>query len=347
MSDLEKINIYIPKNIVQVIDSDATMFEIYKKDGKTINKNRFLSLLLIGYYEVYASKLKKTYDAIIKEIDTAPYEETIIVADSIVRKVFLPEVPSRKGKNFISRALKPTKETENIVRNIKMEVGPQDSLSGYLCRMIMSYCEMPFSERERVIFKMNYDRLSAACQRKEAVSFSTIWNKEKIYDVKPYKVVVGQEELFNYLICMVLNKATGIQESRSFRLNRICGVNYGKTKEEISDKIKNFLDKMMKYGPQYSINDNEKTYVKLTEDGKRSYNRIYYGRPQYEEIIEKSDGSYYCFSCSKDQIFLYFRRFVGNEAEIIAPQSQRIRMKEFHKKSLEVYEKLNEEDADE
>ena len=48
MSDLDKINIYVPEHIGTVIDNDAELFEVLKKDGRTINRNRFLSLLILA-----------------------------------------------------------------------------------------------------------------------------------------------------------------------------------------------------------------------------------------------------------------------------------------------------------
>ncbi len=63
MSDLEKINIYVPEHVGNLLDNDASMFEILKRDGWTINRNRFfvgleffhlnnLSLDYLGYTSI-------------------------------------------------------------------------------------------------------------------------------------------------------------------------------------------------------------------------------------------------------------------------------------------------------
>ena len=68
---MEKINIYVPENIGAMIESDATMFEVYKKDGRTINKNRFLGMLIIGYYNDYVTYEKIFYNFEIWDINGA------------------------------------------------------------------------------------------------------------------------------------------------------------------------------------------------------------------------------------------------------------------------------------
>ena len=64
MSNLDKINIYVPEHIGQILERDAEMFEVFKKDGNTINKNRFLSKLLLEYYSSYANERQQAYEKI-------------------------------------------------------------------------------------------------------------------------------------------------------------------------------------------------------------------------------------------------------------------------------------------
>ena len=96
----------------------------------------------------------------------------------------------------------------------------------------------------------------------------------------------------------------------------------------------------MKSDAAYSINDDEVTCVRLTDDGKKLLNQIYFGRPHYEY----AEGDLYYFKCSSDQLYLYFRRFYTG-AEVISPISLRKRIIDFHNKALSCYkeeEKDNE-----
>lgn len=336
MSSLEKINIYVPEHIGVTLDNDARMFEILKNDGTSVNRNRFLSMLISGYYNAYVSKCQRKKDAIIEVLVNYGVNESISseISSSIIKNIILPEVPSRKGKNPTKLSLKPTKDTEGLILNILKDLGSDDYISQYFCRLFMSYCEQPFSTREQIIFKENYDKLKLACENHTPISFCTIWNKTVIHTVIPYKLAVGHEEMFNYLLCA---ESFEKQEARTYRLNRISKIICCGGTNQIENSVTEHLDKMLKYGPQYMINDNEETCVRLTDAGKRNFSRIYYGRPQVDRIEEVDGNAYYYFRCSKDQIFFYFRRFGDNDAEIISPESLRKKIAEFHLKAYENY----------
>lgn len=336
---MEKINIYVPEETGNLLENDAIMFEIYKKDGRTVNKNKFLGAIITGYYNDYVMESKTAYDSIISALSTSNLseKEKIEITNSILKTVVLPEVPSRKGKNPTKLSLKPTKDTEALVEQILEDLGAEDFISQYFCRMFMSYCEKSFSKREQIVFKDNYDTLLMACKTNKSILFKTIWNEKNIHEVIPYAVVTGKEEMFNYLLCAEINKTTGEQDAKAYRLNRISKINYSRSLGNIDSNIKNYLDKMLLYGPQYMINDDEESCVRLTDSGQRNFSRIYYGRPAVDRVEEKEDGHYYYFKGSKDQIFFYFRRFGYNDVEIISPESLRQKMIEFHTKACEMY----------
>lgn len=336
---MEKINIYVPDYVGAMIENDAEMFEVYKKDGKTVNKNRFLSLLIKGYYEDYISEARTAYNSIISSIktDKLTYKDKEEIADTILKNTVLPIVPARKGKNPARLSLKPTKDTEALIDQIFIDLGGEDYISQYFCRMIMSYCGKPFSKREQIIFKDKYEILKAACSNGRSVSFKTIWNDTVTHTVIPYKVAIGPEEMFNYLVGAEINNGTSGQKAKSFRLNRISTINYSRSMDSIDDTVKRHLDMMLKFGPQYMINDDTESCVRLSDQGVRNYGRIYYGRPVLDHVVEKGDGHYYYFKCSKDQLFFYFRRFGYEDAEIISPESLRQRMIDFHSKAYTMY----------
>lgn len=65
---MEKINVYVPENIGIMLENDAMMFEVYKRDGRTINKNKFLGLLISGYYGDYVTEARTAYDMILASL---------------------------------------------------------------------------------------------------------------------------------------------------------------------------------------------------------------------------------------------------------------------------------------
>lgn len=102
MSYFEKINIYVPETVGRSLENDAMLFEIYKKDGRTINKNRFLSMLIRGYYNAYEEESQKVYSAISEKLETIikDRESKKEIVTAIINDVFRPEIPTRKGKNW-------------------------------------------------------------------------------------------------------------------------------------------------------------------------------------------------------------------------------------------------------
>jgi hypothetical protein len=62
--------------------------------------------------------------------------------------------------------------------------------------MLISYCQLPMPQRERIIFSENYHELENAITAKRCVAFSTIWSSEQ-HNVAPYKLTIGKDEMFN------------------------------------------------------------------------------------------------------------------------------------------------------
>jgi hypothetical protein len=339
VSEIEKINIYVPEQIARTLNDDATLFEVFKRDGFTVNRNRFLSMLIVGYYNLYVSEYQTKYellrDVIERYVPEISHKKSF--ADAVLKNIILPEVPKRKGKNPIRLSLKPTDQTESIIIKIMRSMETDDYISQYFCRMFVSYCEKPLFERERIIFRENYENLVMACRAKRPITFSTIWNSRIVHEVLPYDLTSGQDEMFNYLLCQIKNENSGNYEARTYRLNRITQLNSSAKIVLMSNEVSKHLELMKFYGPQYPINDDIETCVKLTDYGLISFNRIYYGRPKYDRTEICHDGQLFYFNCSKDQLFFYFRRFEAGTAEILYPASLRERMIKFHSDALESY----------
>jgi predicted DNA-binding transcriptional regulator YafY len=343
MNETEKINIFISDRLINTLDSDARAFELFKKDGETINRNHFLNLLIDGYASQYDSEYNHAYEMINKKLTDSgnPPDQSGELADSILKEIIFPEIPGRKGKQTRKISLKPTALTCTAVSGIMRELHG-DAVSQYFRRMFTSYAEKPFSERERIIFHKTVSQLNLACEKSRPVSFSTLRAREVIHDVIPYAICTGKEEMYNYLLCQEYSDSLKCCQAAVFRLNRITGLRSSSKNVLIDKDVKRHLDLMKRYGPQYVINDDEETCVRLSEHGEFLYHHsIYYGRPEYDRNEKKPDGTYYYFKGSKDQIFLYFRRFEKDDAIILSPASLRQRMIEFHQSALESYQKSN------
>lgn len=338
MSEQDKINIYIPREVGDLLDSDNEMFEVFKPDGMTLNRNQFLTQLVIGYYDAYARELQGKNAAIMDALspfltDRAACDQ---IASSILDQISLPRTSKRVGKKARHLSLKPTNKTASLIRKIRGEIESVDYVSQYLARMLVSYSKKPFSQRERIVFKDNYDMLVSCCKKTQPVYFCTVGKGHTVHEVVPYMVVTGPEEMYNYLLCQVDDELTHQPKAQAYRLNRIRGLNRSAKAATLQDSVREWLEIMRKQGPQYAINDDKEVCVRLTSKGRGMYNKIYFGRPAYVREENKPDGCYQYYQCSHNQLELYFRRF-GAEAEIISPEPLRNKIAEFYRLASQVY----------
>jgi len=337
MSDLEKLNIYVPASLRKSLDKDAELFEVFKKDGRTINRNRLLSLILLGYFDAFEAQRLEIARLVERElVDAMPDSaKRTTQANNIAQALTSPLPLNQRGIKFERLSLKPTRETEGLIRAALSELSASDTVSRHFYSLLASYSSKPPSERERIVFKQNVDVLQEACRSGRAVSFTTIWDKSSVHKVTPYKLVVGQDEQFNYLMCY--EEANIERRALAYRLNRISSPRILGTAGVIPEESRRHLSLMERLGPQYAINDDETACVRLSGKGVVNYQRIYFGRPTFDRVEHSADGDLYYFSGSKDQLFLYFRRFGPGEAEILAPSSLRARMIAFHSGALYTY----------
>ena len=211
-----------------------------------------------------------------------------------------------------------------------------ESISTTFRRLFSSYLTLPTYTRERIIYKENYDLLTQAIESGKSVTFNTTKNRDITHIVHPYKIVFGTEEIFNYLLCSEMD-SEGILRARTYRLCRIENLRNSKTNVNFTDKVKEYLERMIKYSPAYEINGFDEICVHLTEAGHKSYSMVYYQRPQYTRIQVEGPGYLYFFNCSAEHIERYFRRFNPGEAVVLKPNKLNQRIQEFYQSSLNAY----------
>ena len=95
----EKINVFVPTEIAEILEKDAKTFEIFKSDGTTVNMNRFLSQLLTGYYDVYTATYSQMCEQISSVLESASLQDAAKLsstADLLIKKILFPEMPKRR-----------------------------------------------------------------------------------------------------------------------------------------------------------------------------------------------------------------------------------------------------------
>lgn len=334
LGDTEKINLFVPGDIHEIIEYDIRMFEVYSHKKITPNRNRFINMLIKNYHDQFVAEnngLRNEIAAALHRLSLSRKTEREI-AESLMREVLQPSA-QRGGKGSRMISFKPWNDIGQIVELAKREMtAPQ-----YFRRMIINYCRKPLSTREQIIFKIHYDQLCQKCRERKPIVISTTWKPEILHEVIPVSMSIGHEEMFNYLLCQEINPYTNVPEARSYALRRINGISDGRTTINLDETVEKHLREMKKKGPQYAINDDETICVRLTQKGQDYYQRIYFGRPFYSQIEEKPDGYYHYYQCSMDQVLFYYRRFDPRTVEILEPVSLREKMRNYFNDGAEVY----------
>lgn len=344
MINTETIKINIPEALFRSLSSDMANFEVFKRDGEQVNVSGFMNSLIAGYYDQYQDELKKHTER--TRYLLAKYivdEQKLNQATSeIVSDEESQEPSARKTVNSKTIKFRPKNETEGIVLEIeKKRQAANESISGFFRNMLLSYLQNQVYEREKIIYYHNTAIIEKACSQGQEITFTTRDNPLFIHKVIPYGMRHGPDELFNYLLCQEHNKANGKMSPMSYRLCRIVNPRATSTSIRIENDVRRYLEKMEKYGPQYLIKEDIATCIEFTPAGRKSFQRLYQGRPIADPSDEKPDENgnmKYHFSCSQDQIFLYLRRFNPGEAKVLYPEELKLRLVEFHQKHLSCLE---------
>lgn len=340
MSIYDKVNIYVPIEVGTLLERDMEMFEIYKSSGKSFNWNRFLSMLIRGYYDTYVLENKALYDRVLSALESTPLNEAQRkdAANSILNNVIRPDGNKRSRRGSRHLSLKPTESTDDLIQRISGT--SDDYISRYFRGMLMSYCEKSFSQRERIVFRETYEKLRKYCRDQQPIYLSTVLEDGVVHEVVPYTMAIGPEEMFNFLLCQEENAQTHEMEAKAYGLRRIKRVNVSDNRIHMQPTVLEHLKIMERTGPQYAINDDDEICVKLTDDGLDAYRRIYFGKPRYSRMEKRNDGYYQYYRCSKEQVFLYFRRFDPRDAQIIEPKSLRKRMICYYESGMKAYDSI-------
>lgn len=326
----EKIKIYIPDTVNNILLKDMERFEFYKKD-RSFNKNEFYNTLIMNYYIQYQEKNSDFYDQIKKTINNSINSSDFAVnniASKILEYVNLKANNLDEQKSEVTLSIKPTKKTSDIFDFIENYCLGNSTLSSYFRNLFASYTLLPQDKRERIIFKQIFELLEEAIKTNRKIYFTTSSNNSA-HIASPYALSNSKEELFNYLIAEYNDSPYSF---RVGRLRKIVILNNPRSFKENNIEI---FNKMIKYGPQFAY-DNRKTYgeiqVSLTERGKQMYQSMYLHRPSYSKI----ENDIYYFDCSNEQAFQYFSRF-GHNALVIKPEDLKDKLRKFYSMANTTY----------
>ena len=323
----EKYKIYLSEDTKTRLATDAELFEFTRENG-TVNLNGFLKGLIVNYFDQYRNDNEELLSSVLGEltsIKTLKPKDADVLANKIIR-TYITNKDSGSGKSAVI-TLTVSGESYEIIKIIENNLLKDNSLSGYIKDMFLSYLSIPRSKREEIIFKDTYASINKAISESRLLSFTSRGHDHKVI-VEPYLIAASKEEQFSYLLCHDQRQ----KKNRSFRISRLSNV-FITSHTFKKDKI--IEDELIRKGQRspHSMSADIHAVVQMTERGKQMYTMIVKNRPYVTYI----DGDLYHFDWPEMQLEDYFRRF-GKDALVISPKSLKTKLRNYYSRALEVYE---------
>ena len=322
----EKYKIYLSEDIKTRLATDAELFEFTRENG-TVNLNGFLKELIVNYFDQYRNDNEELLKSVLGELSSAKElkpRTASALADKIIR-TYINNKDSGAGKSAVI-TLTVSGASCEIIQIIENNLLKENSLSGYIKDMFLSYLSIPRSKREEIIFKDTYESINKAISENRQLSFSSKGHDRKVI-VEPYLIATSKEEQFSYLLC----HDRRAKKNRSFRISRLSNVFITSNSFTKDQKIEDELVRKGLRSP-HSMSEDIHAVVKMTDHGRQMYTMIVKNRPYVTYI----DGDEYHFDWPEMQLEDYFRRF-GKDAVVIEPKSLRTKLRNYYSRALEAY----------
>ena len=322
----EKYKIYLSEDIKTRLATDAELFEFTRENG-TVNLNGFLKELIVNYFDQYRNDNEEFLKSLLGELTSAKElkpRTASALADKIIR-TYINNKDSGTGKSAVI-TLTVSGASYEIIQIIENNLLKDNSLSGYIKDMFLSYLSIPRNKREEIIFKDTYESINKAISEGRQLSFSSKGHDRKVI-VEPYLIATSKEEQFSYLLC----HDRRAKKNRSFRISRLSNVFITSNTFTKDPKIEDELVRKGLRSP-HSMSEDIHAVVKITERGRQMYTIIVKNRPYVTYI----DGDEYHFDWPEMQLEDYFRRF-GKDAVVIEPKSLRTKLRNYYSRALEAY----------
>ncbi len=324
----EKYKIYLSEDTKSRLVNDAELFEFTRSDG-TVNLNGFLKELIVNYFEQYRKDNDELLEGMLNELTSVKSMKTrdaSVLAEKIIR-TYINNKETGSGKSAVI-TLTVSGESYSIIKIIENNLLKDNSMSGYIKDMFLSYLSIPRNKREEIIFRPTYEAINKAIAENRILTFTSTNSKNQgTVRVEPYLIATSKEEQFSYLLC----HTSDYYKDHTFRISRLRNVFVTSDVFEKDEKISERLTKKGMRSPHSAAPDIH-AVVKMTERGKQMYKMIVKNRPAVSTI----EGDKYHFDWPEMQLEDYFRRF-GKEAIVIRPKSLKTKLRKYYEEAVEAY----------
>lgn len=215
----------------------------------------------------------------------------------------------------------------------------------YIKCVIEEYARLPHIQRERIYFSSFIEEIEKAIHVERQLRIVT--DRNKVYSIYAYKILPDPLFTANYLVGYSRRYHCPEEEKRplTLRISALQSVKLEKSKSAFLKKSEQKqLDRLtVSRGVQFMSGDEEKIWVRLSEQGKFKYRRQIHLRPT---LIEKSGEDVFVFQCTQAQAEFYFFKF-GEDAEIIRPERLRTKMATMYDRATEMYRRDSQRNLEE
>lgn len=213
--------------------------------------------------------------------------------------------------------------------------------SRYLRAVLEEYAAKTVYQREEIYFAGQLRLIRGSMADRELLCVEL--RNGSAFDVRPYGVLSDRQETYHYLVGIACptNDRTA-ERIACFRLSNLAKLRpsakrSGRLTKEESDAIE---ARIRAVGVQFLTQQQGEIRIRLTENGRRSYERQPHLRPAAVKKESVSDGAYcweYTFFCTEFQAEAYFLKFCG-DAKVVVPQSLQKRFADKYLSGLNAYQ---------
>ena len=322
----EKYKIYLSEETKTRLINDAELFEFTRADG-TVNLNGFLKELIVNYFDQYRKDNDELLENMLSELTSVKSlksKDASVLADKIIKTYIYNKEPASSKSTVIT--LTVSRESYSIIKIIENNLLQDNSMSGYIKDMFLSYLSIPRNKREEIIFRPTYETINKAITERRILTFTTTNNKG-MSTVEPYLTATSKEEQFSYLLCHGHDN----NKDHALRISRLRNVFISSETFERNDTIsKRLTDYGMRH--PHSASPDIHAIVLMTERGKQMYKMIVKNRPAVTSI----KGDKYHFDWPEVQLIDYFKRF-GKESIVIKPRSLKQKLIKYYEEAKAAY----------
>ena len=344
----QRVHINLTKHSWSIIENDMTYINTYGKE----NLSGMLNKIFYNYKDASSMSIgiviDNLYDHYVQlfsqhKLPEENYQHIIKALISEKKENFIRKSMSfKKGEG---RKFRINNENFLYLTDYSSECNEEQyytTVGKYLKALFEDYANLPFVEREQILFSSIISRIKDAISNNHLIRFKNIDNM--VFEVKPYTIQTDSLVSFNYLLCysrLFSRDSREVFQPASFRLSRLNPDSVKIMKSingRLTEKEKRVLEeKVDKLGVENMLGSPQLFKVRLTDKGIKMYNNMISFRPTFS----KREGNDLTFYSTEFQIESYFFKF-GEDAVVIEPRELCSKIYEKYSNAKRVYEEILE-----